>query len=141
MRRLQSVVFLAVIAGVACQRGPGLCPEGMQPDRARESDGKSVWCKGKDGPTRRWIELWGPTDRRQSCGFRQDGKPDGAFLAWHKGGKRWLEGQYRDGQKQGQWTQWDKDGHRVAEGEYRDGRLVSGAPVGMVALCEQQTPP
>jgi hypothetical protein len=138
MRALQTVLFLTVVAGIACQRGPGLCPEGMQPDRARDTDGKSVWCKGKDA-SRRWIELWGPTQRRQSCGYRE-GKPDGQFLAWHKGGQRWLEGQYRDGEKAGQWTQWDKEGNRVAEGEYRSGRLVSGAPVGMVALCETQKP-
>lgn len=138
MRVVQSVVFVAVIGVVACQRGPGLCPEGMRPDRNPSPDELFVWCGAKDG-TRRWIELWSPTERRQSCGYRA-GRPDGAFQAWHKGGKRWLEGQYRDGEKSGQWTQWDKDGNRVAEGDYRAGRLIAGAPVGMVALCEQQKP-
>lgn len=137
MRSLQRVLFLAVIGGVACQRGPGLCPEGMKPDRGRGVEGKSVWCKGKDAQNteERWLELWSPTERRQSCAYQQ-GRPQGPFLAWHKGGKRWIEGQYRGGEKEGMWTQWDKDGNRVAEGEYRGGRLVSGAPVGMVALCE-----
>jgi hypothetical protein len=134
MRTLQSGLFLAVIGVVACQRGPGLCPEGMRPDGARSTPGKSVWCNGKDGAAR-WLELWGPNERRQSCPFLQ-GRPEGPFLAWHKNGKRWIEGQYRTGDKEGQWTQWDKDGNRVAEGEYRSGRLVSGAPVGMVAVCE-----
>jgi len=139
LRALQSVVLLAVITGASCQRGSGLCPEGMQPDRAREVAGKSLWCKGKDA-TQRWIELWGPGERRQSCGYGKDGRPDGEFLAWHKGGKSWLQGQYRDGEKEGKWTQWDKEGHPVAEAEYRSGRLVSGAPVGMVALCEAHKP-
>jgi hypothetical protein len=138
MRVVQSVLLVAVIGAAACQRGPGMCPEGMRPDRGSDGEARSVWCSGKDG-ARRWIELWSPSERRQSCGYRA-GKPDGPFLAWHKGGKRWLEGQYRDGEKSGQWTQWDKDGNRVAEGEYRGGHLIAGAPVGMVALCEQQKP-
>jgi hypothetical protein len=139
MRALQLVVFLGVIGVVACQRGRGLCPEGMKVDTDRAGDANSLWCKGKEASVRRWIQLWGPGDKRQSCGFRA-GKPDGTFHAWHKGGNKWLEGQYRGGAKAGLWTQWDKEGHRVAEGEYRDGRLVGGAPVGMVALCENQKP-
>jgi|SRR5205814_6048369 len=139
MRGLPSLMFLVVVAGVACQRGPGLCPPGMEQDRGREPDAKSLWCKGKDSTALRWIELWGPADRRQSCGF-ESGKVEGQFFAWHKGGKKWLEGQYRAGQKEGHWMQWDKDGHPVAEGEYRAGVLISGAPVGMVALCEKQKP-
>jgi hypothetical protein len=139
MRRLQLPVFLILVAGVACQRGPGLCPAGMQPDPGRDVEGKSLWCKGKDPVTRRWIELWGPGARRQSCGF-ESGKVEGPFFAWHKGGEKWLEGGYRNGVKEGKWMQWDKDGHPVAEGEYRSGVLIAGAPVGMVALCEKQTP-
>jgi hypothetical protein len=139
MRRLQSLVFLVVVAGIACQRGPGLCPTGMEPDRAHEGNAKSLWCKGKDPGVRRWIELWEPGERRQSCGF-ENGKGEGEFLAWHKGGKKWLEGHYRAGQKEGHWMQWDKEGHPVAEGDYRSGVLIAGAPVGMVALCEQQKP-
>src|SRR5688572_21978337 len=123
MRAMQSVVFLMLVADVACQRGPGLCPEGMKPDRGRASDPKSLWCKGKEAGVDRWIELWAPTERRQSCGYINT-RPDGPFLAWHKGGSRWIEGQYRSGEKEGMWTQWDKEGHRVAEGEYRAGRLV-----------------
>jgi hypothetical protein len=138
MRILRSVVVLTVLTGAACQRGPGMCPEGMRPDPSHPSDDKSLWCKGKDGAPL-WLELWSPTERRQSCSYR-NGRPDGAFLAWHKTGKKWLEGKYRDGEKAGLWTQWDKDGNRVAEGEYRAGRLVSGAPVGMVARCEEQKP-
>jgi hypothetical protein len=139
MRGWQTAMFLAAIGGVACQRGPGLCPPGMQADRSREVIGKSLWCKGKDSAAQRWIELWSPTERRQSCGY-ENGKPEGEFLAWHKSGKPWLKGQYRGGNKEGQWMQWDNAGHPVAEGEYRTGTLVSGAPVGMVALCEQQKP-
>ena len=139
MRRLQPLVFLSLLAGAACQRGPGLCPTGMTQDRSREADAKSVWCKGNDPGVVRWIELWGPAERRQSCGFER-GKVEGPFQAWHKGGKKWLEGQYRGGQKEGHWMQWDKDGHPVAEGDYRGGVLIAGAPVGMVALCEQQKP-
>ena len=139
MPRLQSLVFLILAGGVACQRGPGLCPAGMEPDRGHEGDGKSLWCKGKDPKAQRWIELWGPGERRQSCGF-ENGKIEGPFFAWHKGGSKWLEGHYRNGQKEGNWMQWDKDGHPVAEGEYRSGVLIAGAPVGMVALCEKQKP-
>jgi hypothetical protein len=80
--------------------------------------------------------LWSQGARQpQSCGYR-DKKAEGPFQAWHKGGSRWIEGQYRGGEKEGMWIQWDKAGNRVAEGEYRSGRLVSGAPVGMVAVCE-----
>ena len=139
MRGLQVVAIAGALLTAACQRGSGLCPEGMRPDRGRDGEGKFVWCKGKDSSLQQWVELYSPSERRQSCGYRR-GRPDGAFFAWHKGGKRWLEGRYREGQKEGLWTQWDKDGNKVAEGEYRSGRLVAGAPVGMVALCEQQQP-
>jgi hypothetical protein len=138
MCRLSPLVFVSLLVGAACQRGPGLCPPGMQRDSSHESNAKSVWCRGNAG-AQRWIELWGPGDRRQSCGFEK-GKAEGQFLAWHKGGKKWLEGQYRAGQKEGRWTQWDKEGHPVADGEYRSGVLIAGAPVGMVALCENQKP-
>jgi hypothetical protein len=137
MRRFLAVLFLSAIAAVSCQRGPGLCPEGMRPDG--EADGTSLWCSARSGGARRWLELYSPTERRQSCGYER-GKAEGAYLAWHKGGKRWIEGRYQAGEKEGAWTQWDKDGNRVAEGEYRSGRLISGAPVGLVALCEKQTP-
>ena len=141
MRASPWLVFLMVVGGVACQRGPGVCPTGMSQDRGRAMDGKSVWCKGKGPEPLRWIELWPqqPPERRQSCGF-DNGKVEGQFFAWHKGGKKWLEGEYRNGQKEGHWMQWDKDGHPVAEGEYRSGVLISGAPVGMVAQCEAQKP-
>ena len=104
----------------------------------RPADGKSVWCKSKDGASTQWIELWpeSATDRRQACLYR-GGKIDGRFVAWHKGGNHWVEGQYRGGEKDGKWMQWDKDGHLVAEGQYRGGTLVEGAPVGMITLCEK----
>lgn len=139
MRGWQLAMFLAVIGALACQRGPGLCPPDMKPDRSREVIGKSLWCKGNEGTAQRWIELWSPTERRQSCGYER-GKAEGEFLAWHKSGKPWIKGQYRGGQKEGHWTQWDNAGHPVAEGDYRGGTLIAGAPVGMVALCEQQKP-
>jgi len=140
MRALRCVVLVAIAAGIGCKREPNLCPKGMEPMKDRATDGKSVWCKSKDGATVQWIELWeGGTERRQTCIYRS-GKIEGRFFGWHKGGNHWIEGQYRSGEKEGLWTQWDKDGHKVAEGEYRTGQLVGGAPVGMVARCETMKP-
>jgi hypothetical protein len=138
MRRLLPVLFLSAIFGVSCQRGSGLCPQGMHADG--DSDARVLWCKASQGTARRWIELYSASLRRQSCGY-EAGRAEGDYAAWHPNGKRWLEGHYRTGAKEGAWTQWDKDGNRVAEGEYRAGTLISGAPVGLVALCEKQTPP
>ena len=48
-----------------------------------------------------------------------------------------MQGQFVAGLKAGKWKQWDPTGNEVAEGEYSSGRLVAGAPVAGMALCEK----
>jgi antitoxin component YwqK of YwqJK toxin-antitoxin module len=95
-----------------------------------------LYCQTKDEQRSQWIELYEKTGgKRQSCGFAQK-QPEGSFTAWHASGKVWIQGQYKAGKKIRLWKQWDEAGALVAEGEYRDGRLIGGAPVGGMAVCE-----
>lgn len=139
MRLWRCIVLGGLFLATGCQRGPRACPEGMSFLKERSVDGQSLWCQSKEGAALRWTELWGPGDRRQICSYR-NGRPEGPFTAWHKGGMTWIEGGYRNGEKEGHWTQWDKNGFKSAEGDYRGGRLIAGAPVGIVARCEAMTP-
>jgi hypothetical protein len=52
-----------------------------------------------------------------------------------------VQGQFAAGVKVGKWKQWDADGNEVAEGDYQTGRLVAGAPVAGMALCEKMARP
>lgn len=137
------VLFLTVGASlglVGCKRaGPKPCPENMVLVKDRSTPGKELWCRSADGRTAKWIEYHDAKNRRQMCAY-SGGAPEGSFLAWHSGGKTWIEGQYREGKKVGRWMQWDKSGVKVAEGEYRDGTFIAGAPVGLVASCEKMKP-
>jgi hypothetical protein len=134
--------FVAVALG-GCgggDRSGARCPEGMS--LASERGGPPVvrWCKSKGG-TAVALELHADAKtRRMSCDY-VGGKASGPFTAWHPDGKVWVQGQYEDGHKVGRWSQWNRDGMKVAEGEYRSGDLVQGAPVGMIARCEQGTVP
>lgn len=141
-RRTVVVLVLAASSGLACRGGGAgrVCPEGMTLVGAKSVAGKSAWCRSADGKLARWIEFYDEKNRRQSCGY-SGGKPEGSFLAWHPGGKPWIEGEYRQGLKAGHWIQRDKEGLKVAEGEYREGTFVAGAPVANPALCEKMTPP
>jgi antitoxin component YwqK of YwqJK toxin-antitoxin module len=103
---------------------------------SRSAEGRMVYCQTRDEKRSQWIELYEKTGgKRQSCGFAQR-QPEGSFTAWHTSGKVWVQGQYLAGKKIRLWKQWDEAGALVAEGEYRDGRLIGGAPVGGIAVCE-----
>ena len=137
---MSRVAFVALCLGLAasCGGAPKPCPRGMSVDEARSQAGKSIWCRSDDGQLARWIEL-ADGAKRQACSYT-NGRPEGSFLAWHPNGRTWVEGTYQDGSKFGKWKQWDAEGALVAQGEYRRGEFVAGAPVGLVAACEQQKP-
>lgn len=143
MTILRWILAVGMVSGVACKRQPAspFCPKGMQEIPARSEAHKSVWCETADKSRAQWIE-WhtGTTKPRQSCAYHV-GKPEGSFVAWHADGKLWVEGQFAMGAKVGKWKQWDTDGNEVAEGDYQTGRLVAGAPVAGMALCEKMARP
>ncbi len=139
MPALRRIVFLLVIAGFSCKRGPRVCPEGMDVIAEKSVPGKHLWCKSKDGSRATWTEYHTGTDRKHTCRYAA-GRPEGSFASWHPGGKPWVSGEYREGVKVGKWSQLDKDGFKVAEGEYRSGEFVAGAPVGIAGRCEQSKP-
>lgn len=136
---LRWMLAIGVLGHAGCKGQPSspFCPQGMGEVQARSEAGKSVWCENRDKSRAQWIE-WhaGTTKPRQSCPFH-DGKPEGSFTAWHPDGKLWVQGQFALGAKVGKWKQWDGEGNEVAEGEYQTGRLVAGAPVAGMALCEK----
>ena len=135
-----------VACTVACTRTTSpFCPQGMLAVVARSVPEKSLWCESSDKERAQWIE-WhegqneGQKQPRQSCGYRA-GKPEGSLTAWNLNGKPWVQGQFAGGQKAGKWKQWDPSGNEVAEGDYNAGRLVAGAPVAGLALCEKMARP
>src|SRR5688572_15892935 len=110
------VVLVGMGAALGCERGPRMCPEGMQVVADRSTPGKATWCKSGDGRLMRWVELYDQKARRQSCAYNS-GVSEGSFQSWHRDGKQWVVGEYRGGRKVGKWTQWDGNGTKVAEGE------------------------
>jgi hypothetical protein len=137
-----AILVLTLGSLAACkQETSPFCPQGMRAVQARSVEGKSIWCETPDKQRAQWIE-WHPgqTYLRQSCSYRE-GKPEGSFTAWHPNGKQWVQGQFSRGNKIGKWKQWDASGNEVAEGEYSLGRLVAGAPVAGMALCEKMARP
>lgn len=140
MPNLRYALAILVLGGLAgCKQQPKslYCPQGMGEVAARSEPGKHVWCESSDKVRAQWIE-WhaGTTKPRQSCSYRGLA-PEGSFTAWHPNGKPWVQGQFVGGLKAGKWKQWDPAGNQVAEGDYNSGRLVAGAPVAGMALCEK----
>jgi hypothetical protein len=130
-----ALAALVVLAGATgCQRA-SVCPKGWDEDRA---GAEAVWCR--QGDKAQYHQIHADTRRiRQTCSYA-GGLPDGAFVAFHSGGQRWIEGRYTAGRLAGRWTQWNESGSKVAEAEYRDGRIVSGAPVAVAAICATVRP-
>lgn len=144
MPNLRYALAILALGGLAgCKQQPKSlhCPQGMAEVASRSDPGKSVWCESPDKVRAQWIE-WHPgtTKPRQSCGYRSL-KPEGSFAAWHPDGKPWVQGRFAGSQKVGKWKQWDASGNEVAEGDYSNGRLVAGAPVAGMALCEKVARP
>jgi len=144
MPNLHSALAILVLGGlVGCQQHSKslYCPQSMDEVASRSEVGKNVWCESSDKVRAQWIE-WhaGTTKPRQSCSYRGL-KPEGSITAWHPDGKPWVQGQFAAGQKVGKWKQWDASGNEVAEGDYSSGRLVAGAPVAGMALCEKMAKP
>ena len=140
MPNLRHALAILVLLGLAgCNQYPKslYCPQGMHEVASRSEPGKHVWCESKDKVRAQWIE-WhaGTTQPRQSCSYRSL-KPEGSCTAWHPEGKLWVQGQFVAGQTAGKWKQWDVAGNEVAEGDYSGGRLVAGAPVAGMSLCEK----
>ena len=136
-----AILVLGCLAGCTQEPKSPYCPQGMSEVASRSEPAKSVWCESRDKVRAQWIQ-WhaGTTKPRQSCSYR-DLKPEGSFTAWHPDGKPWVQGQFAAGQKVGNWKQWDASGNEVAEGDYGSGRLVAGAPVAGMALCEKMAKP
>ncbi len=141
LRYALAILVFADLAGCKSQPKSPYCPQGMSEVATRSEPGKHVWCESGDKARAQWIELHaGTTQPRQSCGYRNL-HAEGSFAAWHPDGKPWVQGQFVSGQKTGKWKQWDVAGNEVAEGDYSGGRLVAGAPVAGMSLCEKMAHP
>ena len=130
--------LLFPVAGVlllgGCRRSTH-CPEGWR-EEAVGNPATGYWCRTPKANTTQYKQVHPQNGRvRQVCNYTA-GRPDGPFEAYHPDGKRWIEGQYANGRLHGPWTQWDDRGAKVVAGEYREGALISGAPVGIAAVCE-----
>jgi hypothetical protein len=133
------LLALVGLTAAACSGTPRVCPDGFSAD-GKPRPGSEVWCRAS-GPTRaRWIELHqGGFARKQVCPYL-DGKAHGRYEAWHRSGNVFAIGDYAFGRKVGHWSERKDDGLVIAEGDYDAGRLIAGAPVGMVAHCEEMKP-
>jgi hypothetical protein len=79
---------------------PKSCPDGAELKGAPPPDGAEIWCEKDVG-----------------------GVPvkDGAFVAYHLGGTRMIEGNYHEGKQSGEWTMWYASGQRESIDHYTDG--------------------
>jgi antitoxin component YwqK of YwqJK toxin-antitoxin module len=103
-----AAVLLLAAAPVDCP--PGTVLKGGAPPDLFEA-----WCEGRPdaygkprrhGPSRSWYDDGGlRTEERWS-----EGKRDGPFVEYHRGGKKAREGSYALDEKVGTWTIWFEDG-------------------------------
>jgi len=62
-------------------------------------------------------------DEIKSEGNYRNGKKEGLWVSWYRGGEKASEGNYRNGKKEGLWISWNYNGQKLDEGNYRNGKL------------------
>ncbi len=85
-----------------------------------------VWTRYEDGLPRRlteyvdggheerWRVLF-PDGTVQAAGTFREGKKQGAFVLYHPGGVKALEGELVDGLRKGRWVRWDEQGQVLSD--------------------------
>ncbi|NCO56315.1 MAG: nicotinic acid mononucleotide adenyltransferase [Bacteroidetes bacterium] len=58
-----------------------------------------------------------------SCKYKKN-KQDGKFLAYHKNGKKKIEGNYYNGNLDGNWKSYNEKGHIISDEKYNFGKKI-----------------
>lgn len=119
-----SLAALVALA-LAAEPAPVACPAGTELRGAAPFDGYEVWCEGPDafgrprreGPARTWYDDGAVRTEER---FRE-GQRDGAFVEYHRNGRKAREGAYARGQRTGRWVVWHETGAPEEEAAFRDG--------------------
>jgi antitoxin component YwqK of YwqJK toxin-antitoxin module len=137
-RVIARAAALLLAAPALAAAGDLSCPPGASLLGAGPPGGSEVWCARPDvagkpvrqGPSRAYYDdgsirveaIW------------KDGRLDGAFVEYHRGGVVAQRGAYRDGERQGPWVFNYASGTREEEIEFdrgrRNGRFTSYHPNG-----------
>lgn len=139
MRPLLAAAMLCLAAAGALGRAaPGdpafppkralACPAGTVEKGGAPPEQYEAWCEGRPdaygnprrhGPSRTWYDDGGPWI--ELAWF--EGKRDGPFVEYHRGGRKAREGTYRLDAKVGTWTVWSEAGTVLERAEWRDDLL------------------
>jgi len=113
--------MLEHLAALLLAAAPVDCPPGTILKGGAPPDLFEAWCEGRPdpygrlrrhGPSRSWYDDGGlRTDERWS-----EGKRDGPFVEYHRGGRKAREGTYALDEKTGTWTLWFEDGGLEEQG-------------------------
>jgi antitoxin component YwqK of YwqJK toxin-antitoxin module len=105
----------SLTAALLLSAAPIDCPPGTVQKGGAPPDLFEAWCEGRPdaygkprrhGPSRSWYDDGGlRTEERWT-----EGRRDGPFVEYHRGGRKAREGSYALDQKVGTWTIWFEDG-------------------------------
>lgn len=134
-RLLAAALAALLLAGSAARAAPGDppfvrkkvldCPPGTVEKGGAPPEEFEAWCEGRPdaygtprrhGPSRTWYDdggLW--TEARW-----EEGRRDGPFVEYERGGRKVREGTYRKDGKEGTWTVWFEDGSPAERAEWKD---------------------
>jgi antitoxin component YwqK of YwqJK toxin-antitoxin module len=110
---------------LAVQVAPLACPPGAERRGAAPPEGYEEWCEAKDPEGRPWRH--GPARTYYDDGGRwtevsfREGKRDGPFAEYHRGGRKAREGAYARDERDGRWTIWSPTGAVEEESSWRRG--------------------
>jgi antitoxin component YwqK of YwqJK toxin-antitoxin module len=119
--------LLAVALAADPPPAPIDCPPGGAVQGAAPFDGYEAWCEAPDpygrprrhGPARTWYDDGKPWVTEAW----KDGARDGAFVEYHRNGRKAREGAYVGGRKTGRWVVWYESGVLEEETTWRGGVL------------------
>ncbi len=129
------MIPLALLAALAASPPPLACPRGTEHKGLAPPEGYEEWCetpaddprapKQREGPAPVYYDdgsVW--VEESYAAGLR-----DGAFVEWHRNGKKAREGRFVHGLKDGRWTVWRESGLVEEESGWRagvpEGRFVA----------------
>lgn len=69
-----------------------------------------------------WVRFAEDGKQRLAEAHYKDGKPDGAWKAWHKSGQLLRETHFVDGQRDGEAREWNEDGSPLVVAQFKAGK-------------------
>jgi len=116
-----SLLLLLALAG-ALECPPGTVRAGEPPPA-----GHGEWCErpGPDGRPRRHgpaVDYYPGTPLVHVASTWSDGRLDGAWVQYHRDGRKAAEGRYREGERDGEWRFWFESGRLEEEVAFDRGR-------------------